>query len=78
METCASCHTLKAVNARGVTGPEPRRRHRPTPEKRKQSEARVLEAIKNGGTGQRRMPANLVAGEDAEDVAAYVADVAGR
>jgi mono/diheme cytochrome c family protein len=39
----------------------------------------VLDAIKNGrarGVGQ--MPANLLSGEDAEDVADYVAAVAGR
>jgi mono/diheme cytochrome c family protein len=69
--TCASCHTLKAVNAHGVTGPN-------LDEIGAVSEKRILLAIKNGGTGQRRMPANLVAGEDAENVAAYVADVAGR
>ena len=49
-----------------------------TPEARKASEERIVAAIKNGGTGERRMPANLLQGEDAEAVAAYVADVAGR
>jgi mono/diheme cytochrome c family protein len=38
----------------------------------------VLNAIENGGTGQGRMPAGLLQGEDAEDVAAYVASVAGQ
>jgi mono/diheme cytochrome c family protein len=71
MTTCASCHSLKAVNARGVTGPN-------LDMIGAISENRVLSAIKKGGTGERRMPANLVAGEDAKNVAAYVADVAGR
>jgi mono/diheme cytochrome c family protein len=70
-QTCASCHTLKAVNARGVTGPDLDNIGAVTP-------ARVLSAIKNGGTGDRRMPANLVQGANADAVAAYVADVAGR
>ena len=34
--------------------------------------------LENGGTGQGRMPAGLLQGEDAEDVAAYVERVAGR
>jgi mono/diheme cytochrome c family protein len=70
-QTCASCHTLKAVNARGVTGPDLDSIGQVTP-------ARVLSAIKNGGTGDRRMPANLIQGANADAVAAYVADVAGR
>jgi mono/diheme cytochrome c family protein len=70
-ETCASCHTLKAVNARGVTGPDLDNIGAVTP-------GRVLAAIKNGGTGDRRMPANLVQGANADAVAAYLSDVAGR
>jgi cytochrome c1 len=70
-QTCASCHTLKAVNARGVTGPDLDNIGQITP-------ARVLSAIKNGGTGDRRMPANLIQGSNAEAVAAFVTDVAGR
>ncbi len=38
----------------------------------------MLNAIKNGGTGQDRMPADLLSGNDAEAVAAYVAAVAGQ
>ena len=69
--TCATCHSLKAVNARGVTGPDLDNIGEVT-------EKRILDAIKNGGTGQRKMPANLLQGENAEAVAAYVAHVAGR
>jgi mono/diheme cytochrome c family protein len=78
--TCATCHTLKAVNAQGVTGPDLDTigLDTSTPKARKQSEARVLNAIKNGGTGERRMPANLLQGESAAAVAAYVTDVAGH
>ena len=42
------------------------------------TEERVLNAIKNGGSGQDLMPANILRGEDAEDVAGYVSKVAGQ
>jgi mono/diheme cytochrome c family protein len=38
----------------------------------------VLNAIKNGGTGQDRMPKELLTGPDAQKVASYVAQVAGQ
>jgi mono/diheme cytochrome c family protein len=69
--TCKSCHTLNAVQARGVTGPN-------LDELGGLDRQRVLNAIREGGTGQGRMPAGLLQGEDAELVARYVARVAGR
>ena len=71
MENCASCHSLDAVNARGVTGPD-------LDELAPLEEDRVLQAIEVGGTGEGRMPAGLLEGESAEAVAAYVSRVAGR
>jgi mono/diheme cytochrome c family protein len=70
MQTCSSCHSLAAVNARGVTGPSLDQIGDVQPE-------RIVNAIKNGGTGQGLMPAGLLEGEDAEDVAEYVSKVAG-
>lgn len=70
-QTCASCHSLDALNARGVTGPDLDAIGEMTPE-------RVLAAIENGGTGQNRMPAKLLDGGNAEAVAAYLTDVAGE
>ena len=70
-QQCASCHTLKAVNARGVTGPNLDDIGEVTAE-------RVVGAVKNGGTGQGRMPAGLLEGEEAEAVGAYVAKVASK
>jgi cytochrome c553 len=70
-ETCKSCHTLAAVNAHGVTGPN-------LDELGGVDKQRVLNAIKNGGTGQNRMPKNLLSGDDAEAVAVYVSKVAGQ
>ena len=70
-ESCAACHNLDAVNARGVTGPDLDKIGTITP-------ARVLSAIKIGGTGQNRMPAGLLQGDNAKNVAAFVAAVAGK
>ena len=70
-QTCASCHTLAAANARGVTGPD-------LDSIGEMTEERVLTAIKVGGTGQKRMPAGLLEDEDAEAVAKYLAAVAGQ
>lgn len=70
-ENCASCHTLGALGAQGVTGPNLDRLGT-------LDEQRVLNAIRNGGTGKGLMPARILEGRNAQDVAAYVARVAGR
>jgi mono/diheme cytochrome c family protein len=71
LQNCSSCHSLDAANARGVTGPD-------LDELAPLDEERVLSAIETGGTGENRMPAGLLDGENADLVAAYVAEVAGR
>src|SRR5437762_5207424 len=70
-QTCASCHSLAAVNARGVTGPNLDRIGQVTKQ-------RVLSAIRIGGTGQGRTPPNPLPGKDAPDGAARVSSGAGR
>jgi len=70
-QRCASCHTLGAVNARGVTGPNLDRIGAVDAK-------RIRTAIRIGGSGEGRMPANLLSGPDAQDVAEYVGKVAGR
>jgi mono/diheme cytochrome c family protein len=70
-QTCATCHSLSAVNAHGVTGPN-------LDEIGQLTKQRVLSALKNGGTGQGRMPAGLLSGKNAEAVATYLKKVAGR
>jgi mono/diheme cytochrome c family protein len=68
---CSTCHTLKASNAVGKVGPNLDVLHPP--------KVLILDAIAKGrAQGQGQMPAGLVDGEDAQDVAAYVAAVAGR
>ena len=61
--------------------PQPRRgqrpgghRARPRRDRRGRPRQRVRNAIRIGGTGQKRMPAGLLQGEDAEDVASYVSE----
>ncbi len=71
ISTCKSCHTLEAVQAHGVTGPN-------LDELGGLDEERVMQAIEQGGTGSGRMPAQLLEGEEAEAVSSYVAKVAGR
>jgi len=71
IQTCKSCHTLAAVNARGVTGPD-------LDDLGGLDRQRVLNAIKRGGTGQGRMPSGLLQGQDAQHVATYVSQVAGQ
>ena len=69
-QTCSSCHSLAANNARGVTGPNLDQIGQVTKE-------RIVKAIEVGGTGQGRMPPRLLQGEDAEAVGEYLAEVAG-
>ena len=70
-ENCASCHSLGASQAKGVTGPNLDRLG-------VVDEQRVLNAIKNGGTGKLLMPAGILDGDNAKAVAAYVARTAGQ
>lgn len=68
---CSNCHTLKGANAVGVVGPDLDQLRPP--------KALVLDAIKNGrARGSGQMPAGVVDGQDAQNVAAFITKVAGR
>jgi mono/diheme cytochrome c family protein len=68
---CATCHTLHAANAVGRVGPNLDVLRPP--------KALILDAIANGrARGMGQMPALLYQGRDAEDVANFVATVAGH
>jgi len=70
-QTCATCHTLAAVNAVARVGPDL--------DVLKPPAGLVLYAIQHGFAGaQGSMPAGLYSGRDAHDIAAFVAAVAGR
>ncbi len=66
---CASCHTLKDAGAKGAVGPNL--------DDLKPDAPRVLAALKNGGTGSGTMPPQLYTGEQAQQVADYVAAASG-
>jgi mono/diheme cytochrome c family protein len=80
VEKCGSCHTLARAGTSGVTGPNLDEAFGPS---RRQGlgegtvEGVTLDQI-SGVLRNSAMPANLVTGQDAKDVAAYVAAVAGR
>ncbi|MBV9213554.1 MAG: cytochrome c [Actinobacteria bacterium] len=81
-ERCSGCHTLAAANARGSkpagqTKPG-ERTDGPNFNVRKESVPDVLFAIRNGGFSGSIMPANVVVGKDAREVAMFVARYAGR
>jgi mono/diheme cytochrome c family protein len=68
---CATCHTLSAARAVGRVGPNLDILRPPA--------ALVLDAITNGrARGMGQMPALLFQGDDAKNVADFVAAVAGR
>jgi mono/diheme cytochrome c family protein len=80
-ERCAGCHTLNAADAYGskpegkVGGGE--RTDGPNFNVRKESREDVLFAIRNGGFSGAIMPANVVVGKDARDVALFLERYAG-
>lgn len=68
---CSMCHTLGAVSAVGKVGPNL--------DQLKPPKELILDAVRNGrARGAGQMPPGLVDGEDAENVAGFVAAVAGR
>ncbi len=81
--TCSACHTLAAAGSIGTIGPnldDAFRASRQEGFSQSTIENVVLDQIRLGSgavTGGTPMPANLVHGQDALDVAAYVASVAG-
>ncbi|MGH2906391.1 MAG: c-type cytochrome [Solirubrobacterales bacterium] len=74
-QTCSSCHTLSAANARGVYGPNLDVRLGGKTADPKATAARVETAIT---AGPSVMPKGLLDGRDKKLVAEYVASVVGR
>jgi mono/diheme cytochrome c family protein len=78
-ERCSGCHTLDVVGAQGTTL-NVRQRERvdgPNFNVRKEQPDNVLYAIRNGGYSGAIMPENIVVGQDANDVAAFLAKYSG-
>jgi mono/diheme cytochrome c family protein len=75
-ERCSGCHTLEAAGAQGSANRAVRNQG-PNLDERTESEEDVLYAIQNGGFSGAIMPQNIVVGEEADAVAAFVAEYAG-
>ena len=81
-ERCSGCHSLEPADAFGskppgkVKGGE--RTDGPYFNVRKESREDVLFAIRNGGFSGAIMPANIVVGQDARDVALFLERYAGQ
>jgi cytochrome c551 len=77
---CSGCHTLSAVGAEGsATSIKDRvRTNGPNFNIRKEKVEQVLYAIRNGGFSGAIMPENLVVGEQAQDVAKFLAAYSGK
>ncbi len=75
-ERCSGCHTLKAAGAQGSANRELRNQG-PNLDQRVESIDDVLYAIRNGGFSGAIMPQNIVVGDEAGAIAAFVAQYAG-
>ena len=80
-ERCSGCHSLEAADAFGSKTPGQikggERTDGPNFNVRKETREDVLSAIRNGGFSGAIMPANIVVGPDARDVALFLERYAG-
>jgi mono/diheme cytochrome c family protein len=79
LQHCSGCHTLAVVGAEGSATEISNRvkTNGPNFDIRKENEAQVLYAIRNGGFSGAIMPENVVVGEQAEEVAKFLAKYSG-
>jgi mono/diheme cytochrome c family protein len=79
-QRCSGCHTLDVVGAEGgaMQINDRERTDGPNFNVRKEQREQVLYAIRNGGYSGAIMPENIVVGQAAEDVAAFLAKYSGR
>jgi mono/diheme cytochrome c family protein len=81
-QRCSGCHSLKAANAYG-SKPQGKlanseRTNGPNFNQRKEQKDDVLFAIRNGGFSGAIMPANIVVGKQAQQVAEFLAKYSGK
>ena len=74
---CSGCHTLGVAGAQG-TGNRGLRTQGPNLDQRTETFDDALFAIRNGGFSGAIMPQNIVVGQQAEQVARFVAKYAGQ
>ena len=76
-ERCAGCHTLTPAGTQGSANRNVRTQG-PNLDQRHESMHDVLFAIRNGGFSGAIMPANIVTGHQATEVAQFVSKYAGE
>ena len=76
-ERCSGCHTLTPAGTEGSAN-RSERVQGPNLDQRPETVEDVIFAIRNGGFSGAIMPQNIVVGEDAQKVAAFVAKYAGQ
>ncbi len=79
-ERCSSCHTMDVAGAQGsATKVSDRERvDGPNLNVRKVCYDAALYALRNGGASGAIMPANIVVGQDARDVATFIDEYSGQ
>jgi cytochrome c551 len=79
-QRCGGCHTLEAAGTAGSANTLKYRERVDGPnfDQRREQADQVLYAIANGGFSGAIMPQNIVVGQEARDVAAFLARYAGR
>jgi len=79
LQHCSGCHTLATVGAEGSATSIANRvkTNGPNFNIRKENVEQVLYAIRNGGFSGAIMPENIVVGQDADAVAAFLAQYSG-
>jgi mono/diheme cytochrome c family protein len=79
-ERCAGCHTLSYAGTEGsaIKPNDKEYKDGPNFDQRKEDEQSVLFAIENGGFSSGPMPQDIVVGNDAKQVAAFLAEYSGR
>ena len=77
---CSGCHTLSVVGAQGSATSISNRvkTNGPNFNFRKENVEQALFAIRNGGFSGAIMPENIVLGDDAQEVASFLAEYSGR
>jgi mono/diheme cytochrome c family protein len=77
---CGACHTLQAAGTQGsaTNVADKENVDGPNLDFRKEQVPDVLFAIANGGFSGAIMPENIVTGPEAQQVAAFVAEYAGK
>ena len=78
-QRCAGCHTFDVVGSEGsaVKANSAERKDGPNFNTRKEDYQSVLYAIRNGGFSSGPMPQNIVVGEEAQQLACFVAKYSG-